>query len=148
MKKIILTTLLMLGLVSAASAEIGLKVGVSGQMGAFTADAFETEASEKSPKGEAAGIIAYGSVFAEKSLPGSLSRLSLGVDYVPYALESETTEDSKSDLSGSAARATVINKVQVDFEDLLTLYASLNITENLYIKAGFAQVDVMFLEKF
>jgi len=143
MKKIILTTLLMLGLVSAASAEIGLKVGVSGQMGAFTADAFETEASEKSPKGEAAGIIAYGSVFAEKSLPGSLSRLSLGVDYVPYALESETTEDSKSDLSGSAARATVINKVQVDFEDLLTLYASLNITENLYIKAGFAQVDVI-----
>ena len=142
-KKFSLVILFTIGLFSIASAEKGIKIGISGQMGVFSADAKETEASEVSPKGEATGIIAYGSVFAEKSLPGSLSRLSLGVDYVPYALESETTEDNKSDLSGSTARATVINKVQVDFEDLLTFYASLNITENLYIKAGFAQVDVI-----
>tara|TARA_B110000444_G_C18734760_1_gene545063 strand:- start:475 stop:1122 length:648 start_codon:yes stop_codon:yes gene_type:complete len=137
MKKLSLAILFALGLFSTASAELGMKVGVSGQMGVFSADAKETENAEISPKGEATGIIAYGSVFAEKSLGGGLSRLSIGVDYVPYALESETTEDSKTD-GGS----TVTNKVQVDFEDLLTFYASLNITENLYVKAGVAQVDV------
>tara|TARA_B100000780_G_C21049837_1_gene421562 strand:- start:129 stop:794 length:666 start_codon:yes stop_codon:yes gene_type:complete len=146
-KKISLVILFTIGLFSVASAEKGIKIGVSGQMGVFSADGKETEASEVSPKGEATAIIGYGSIFAEKAFSGSLSRLSLGVDYVPYALETETTEDNKSDLEGSAARATVINKVQVDFEDLLTFYASLNITENLYIKAGFAQVDVITNEK-
>jgi len=138
MKKLSLVLLFTLGLFSTAFAEKGIKIGVSGQMGVFSADAKETENSQISAKGEATGIIAYGSVFAEKTLGGELNRLSVGVDYVPYALESETTEDNKID--GGAA---VTNKVQVDFEDLLTFYASLNITENLYIKAGFAQVEVI-----
>ena len=137
MKKLIIAVAIMFSYFSIASAELGLKVGISGQMGAFVADAVETENGAESAKGEAAGVIGYGSIFLEKSLPGGLSRLSIGVDYVPESLSSETTEDSKTD-GGS----TVTNKVQVDFEDLLTFYASLNITENLYVKAGVAQVDV------
>jgi hypothetical protein len=143
MKKLAIVILMFFGLTSIASAELGLKVGVSGQMGVFTADAFETEASEVSPKGEAAGVVGYGSIFIEKSLPGALNRLSVGVDYVPTSLSSDTTEDSKSDLSGSSARATVTNKVQVDFEDLTTFYVSFNLTDNLYIKGGATSVDVI-----
>jgi hypothetical protein len=142
MKKIILATLLSLGLISAATAEIGLKVGVSGQMGAFAADATETENSQLSTRGEAAGVIGYGSIFAEKSLPGQLNRLSVGVDYVPYALDSETSEDNRLDETTTTTGAAVTNSVRLEFEHLLTAYLSLNVTENLYIKAGMTQVDV------
>jgi hypothetical protein len=143
MKKLAIAILMFFGLTSIASAELGLKVGVSGQMGAFAADAVETENGAKSANGEAAGVVGYGSIFIEKSLPGQLSRLSVGVDYVPTSLSSETTEDSRSDLDGSSARATVTNKVQIDFEDLTTFYVSLNITDNLYIKGGATSVDVI-----
>ena len=142
MKKIILATLLSLGLISAATAEIGLKVGVSGQMGAFAADATETENSQLSTRGEAAGVIGYGSIFAEKRLPGQLNRLSVGVDYVPYALDSETSEDNRLDETTTTTGAAVTNSVRLEFEHLLTAYLSLNVTENLYIKAGMTQVDV------
>ena len=145
MKKLAIVILMFFGLTSIASAELGLKVGVSGQMGVFTADAFETEASEVSPKGEAVGVIGYGSIFLEKSLPGALNRLSVGVDYVPTSLSSETTEDSKLDNTGTKAENSnsVTNKVQVDFEDLTTFYVSFNLTDNLYIKGGATSVDVI-----
>ena len=133
MKKITLAILFTLGLFSAASA--GVNIGASAQLGVFNADAKETEKSEVSEKGEATGIVGYGSIFLEKTLG---DRLQIGIDYVPYALESETTEDNKID-GGSAAT----NKVQIDFEDLLTFYASLNLTDNLYVRYGITQVDVI-----
>ena len=34
------------------------------------------------------------------------------------------------------------NTVQVDFENLTSYYVSLLVTENMYVKAGFAEVDV------
>ena len=135
MRKTILVILFTLGLFSIASAERGINMGVSAQLGVFNADSKETENSEVSKKGEATGIVGYGSIFIEKTLG---DRFSVGVDYVPYALESETTEDNKVD-GGS----TVVNKVQVDFEHLLTFYASLNVTDNLFVKMGLAQVDVI-----
>ena len=131
------------GLTSIASAELGLKVGVSGQMGAFAADAVETENGAKSANGEAAGVIGYTSIFLEKSLPGALSRLSVGVDYVPESLSSETTEDNRLDKTTTETAAAVTNKVQIDFNDLTTFYVSLNITDNLYIKGGTTSVDVV-----
>ena len=67
MKKLAIVILMFFGLTSIASAELGLKVGISGQMGAFATDAFETENSEPGPKGEAAGVVGYGSIFIEKS---------------------------------------------------------------------------------
>ena len=133
MNKIILAILFTLGLFSAAFA--GVNMGVSAQLGVFNADAKETEKSEISPKGEATGIVGYSSIFLEKTLG---DRLQIGIDYVPYALESDTTEDNKVD-----GASTVVNKVQIDFEDLLTFYASLNLTDNLYVRYGITQVDVI-----
>jgi hypothetical protein len=143
MKKLAIVILMFFGLTSIASAELGLKVGISGQMGAFAADAVETENGAKSAKGEAAGIIGYGSIFLEKSLPGQLSRLSIGVDYVPESLSSETTEDNRLDKTTTETAAAVTNKVQLDFNDLTTFYVAFNITENLYIKGGTTSVDVV-----
>ncbi len=37
---------------------------------------------------------------------------------------------------------TGVNKVQVDFENLMTLYGTIALNENVYVKAGYMQVDV------
>ena len=71
-------------------------------------------------------------------------RVTIGVDYLPAALESESTEtvvdDQKSKDDGASAKAT--NKVSVEFENLTTAYVALNITDTLYVKGGIMQVDV------
>jgi hypothetical protein len=84
----------------------------------------------------------YGSVFLEKDLG---QYITVGVDYVPSALESETVDETRSDLLARAdgAAGSVTQKVQVDFEDLTTFYVALNLNENFYLKAGIAQVDLI-----
>ena len=142
MKKLMIVTLaFMLGSFSIASAELGVNLGVSGQIGAFMAQAQETEDATDQAKASAITAVGYTSVFFEKTLG---SRLAIGIDYVPAALSSETSSDSRNDHKAAlSANVQVTQKVQVDFEDLTTIYASLNVTENFYIKAGSVSVDVI-----
>ena len=144
MKKIILTTILSLFYVTSASAEIGVNIGVAGQMGLFAATAKETNTSNTSKSNEDTEIagVGFASVFIEKTLG---EHLSIGVDYVPSALESDTVETAKQDLEGTsngANKQARTNKVQIDFEDLTTYYVSLNLGD-AYIKAGIMDVDVI-----
>ena len=97
--------------------------------------------------------IAYASVFGELGLFDS--GLRLGLNYVPYALESETTENVRNDLcSGgevvaSATCTESTNKVSVDLEDLMQLYVSyhhdldLPFVSSVFIKAGIIEADVI-----
>ena len=58
-------------------------------------------------------------------------------------LESETTENiqnMKTVQTGEDAQST--NTVKVEFEDLITVYALLHATENVYLKVGYMEVDV------
>ncbi len=139
MKKIILSTIFSVFLCLPAYS-IGVNVGVSGTMAVFHATGTETEVAEKSSD-DATGVATYGSIFIEKTLG---DRLAVGVDYVPSALASETTETIVDDLGAAAdgASSKKTNKVQVDFEDLTTVYISLAVTDNLYVKAGVVSVDV------
>jgi len=127
---------------SSANAELGINLGISGQLGVFEASATETEDNEKSRADDAMAAFGYASVFIEKDL-GEF--LTIGVDYVPSAIESETVNETRSDLLAKAdgAASSVTQKVQVDFEDLTTFYIALNINENFYLKAGIAEVDVI-----
>ena len=131
-----------------ANAEIGVNIGVSGQVGLFAASGSETTAGLANHKDKRTehGEAAWGSIFIEKSIG---DRLLVGIDYVPAALETETTETAKSDMrtDGANTRTTSTNKVQIDFEDLTTFYLGLNLTENLYAKAGIVRVDVITNEK-
>jgi len=146
MKKLITTVFGLLLFINSASAEVGVNVGISGQLGLFVATATETDTGshgttvgfdESRKESEFIGL-GYASVFIEKEL----GRLAIGVDYVPSALETETSETIVDDLDGASASAKKTNKVQVDFENLTTIYLALNVTENAYIKAGFTQVDI------
>lgn len=147
MKKLIISLFALVISLSPASAELGVNVGISGQLGLFAATATETDTgthgtttgdNETNSDSEFIGL-GYGSIFIEKEL----GRIALGIDYVPSALETETSETIVDDQKDGAASAKKTNKVQVDFEDLTTVYLALNVTDNAYIKAGYTQVDVI-----
>ena len=144
MKKLLLTIVLSTLYVSSASAEIGVNVGVSGQAGIFAASATESTGTTKKGNGTEHGSAGWGSVFVEGTFN---DRFIIGIDYVPQALETDTTETAKSNLGAGGvetpASTVTTNKVQVDFEDLTTLYAGLMLTNNLYVKAGVTTVDVI-----
>lgn len=156
MKKILITFAMVFGLLTNANAENGINIGVSLAGGLFevngasekfsgthASNAASTNVIKKSSaeNENAEGVFALGSIFVEKTLG---ERLMLGIDYVPHSLESESTENIQNNhtvVTGEDARS--VNKVQVDFEELITVYASVMLNDNFYAKAGYVQVDVI-----
>ena len=148
MRKLIVTAILTLFSFTSANAELGVNVGISGQMGLFAASATETDtgtdgttsgANETNSESEFLGI-GWGSVFIEKTL----GRAFIGIDYVPSALETDTKEERRSNMGAGANTLSVsTNKIQVDFEDLTTYYLGFNVNDNLYAKAGIMTVDII-----
>ena len=139
MKKILALAVISIFSFLPAYAEIGLNIGVSGNTAVFHASMTENENGEKTTD-DATGIASYASIFIEKTLG---DRIAIGLDYVPDALESEKTEDVKTDKTTSATAAAVTQTVQLDFENLTTFYVAINVTENLYLKGGVVQADVI-----
>ena len=148
MKKLILAAIIAMFTSVSAYAGPGINIGFSGQIGLFAATATETDtgthgtttgSDEKNKESEFISL-GYASLFIEKTLG---DRAFLGVDYVPNALESETTETARQDKTTSNTPSTKTNKIQVDFEDLTTIYFGVNLTDNLYAKAGMMTVDVI-----
>ena len=154
MKKFLITAVVMLfGFLSSAQAE--MKIGVTAKAGGFEVDdaseTFSGSHSSGSAVGdvtvkasaegdEAEGAFIYGSVFLEKQVN---EKFSLGIDYVPMAMESETTENTVNHQApGTGNDAQGTNTVQVDFEDLTTIYALLHANDNVYLKVGYMEVDV------
>ena len=147
MKKIILSIVLTVFTFTSASAELGVNVGASGQVGVFIATAKDDDklpdgTLQKSAKRTDYMSAGYGSLFIEKTLG---DRFTIGVDYVPQSLETESTEVRRTHITTAYTEVTssVENKIQVDFKDLTTYYAAFNVNENLYIKGGVATVDVI-----
>ena len=141
MKKLLLTFVLSFFYVTSASADLGVNVGVSGQAGIFAASAKESTGSTVKGNGTEHGSAGWGSVFLEATMN---DRFIVGIDYVPAALETDTTETAKSDKGVAAVTATTVtNKIQVDFEHLTTLYVGMMLTDNFYVKAGATTVDVI-----
>ena len=134
MKKLLLSVVFSVLYVTSASADMGVNVGVSGQGGLFAATATETSGDVKN-NGNEHGSAGWASVFAELTF----DKILVGVDYVPAALETDTTETANSNVSGT----TVTQKVQLDFEDLTTFYVGVMVGESFYVKAGATTVEVV-----
>ena len=159
MKKITITILLLLGSFSMASAELGINVGVSGQISVFQATGSETttDALARVPGNSAdnvetdsqTAVAGYNSYFIEKTLaflPGPFGRLAIGYDYVSESLTSDTVENNRSDKTTGMGQTAVDNTIKVAFEDFTTVYATLRISENTYAKFGNVSVDVITKE--
>ena len=155
MKKFLIAILVLFGFATAANAQPGVNIGVSIAAGVFEAegaketfsgthasDAASTEVNKKaSDEGdEAEAAYAIGSIFAELQFS---DRIAIGVDYVPHSLDTETTENKQNMspvLTGDDAQNRV-NTVQVDFVDYTTVYALVNVNENVFIKIGYSEVE-------
>ena len=152
MKKFLTIAAFMLFAITSVQAQT-VRMGVTLQAGYFEADGASeifsgahssgaspgTVTKKASSEGdEAKGEFGYGSIFAEVM---ASDKIGIGINYVPMALESETTENVQK--TTIAAKSTVTNKVQIDFEDLTTVYALFYPVENLYVKAGYMEVEVI-----
>ena len=144
MKKITIAILMFLGTFSFASAEVGVNVGVSGQLGGFTADAEETMGTtDRNGQDDGIMVVGYSSIFVEKTLG---DYITIGVDYVPEDLDTETVSTTKQKLEANGTFTNDIQNVKVSFQDMFTYYAALNLTENFYVKAGMVEVELITQE--
>ena len=120
-----------------------VSVGISASSAVFAATGTETKVEDQnSGAGTLDKTSEYGafqsdfvSVFVELD---ASDVVSFGLDYVPEAIETP----QNINIQGSENTETE-NKVQADFENLMTLYAKINVPlGGLYMKVGYSQVDV------
>jgi hypothetical protein len=100
MKKIIILMATFCLFLTSAKAELGINIGVSAQVGSAEASGNEKDSNTdgttttNSSKTEEM-LFGTGSFFIEKTLdflPGPLSRLSVGYDYVPHDIGTGTAK--------------------------------------------------------
>ena len=156
-----------------------LSLGVSGNVGLLEANGKETitgtseravgygntnirrradgVSSTSSTTGAEDAYIGYVSVFGEAHLLDT--GLRVGVSYVPYALESETTENTRNDNcfnndnTNHSDCTSTSNTVQIDVEDMITMYVAyhhevdLGLLDSVFVKGGVIEADVITKEK-
>jgi len=158
MKKITIAFLMLLGTFSMASAELGVNIGVSGSIGEYKVNGFESEGTERNSHTGETTIGALGSVFFEKSLnflPGPFSRITVGYDMVTHEVNTGTQSRVDRDILGisalSANGTTLINErskntVSATLDNINTMYVMAHLTSFLYIKAGLQEMDITTTE--
>ena len=153
MKKIIIAILMSVGVFSMVSAEIGVKLGVSAQIGEMEASGSETntanDTTQTSPTRQS--LFATAGYFIEKDLaflPGRLggigSRISLGYDNIAHDLDLGTANNVRAESlgAGGAVVVTTNHSLNAEVTGFETVYATINITDWLYVKAGNVTVDL------
>ena len=152
MKKITIAILVMLYSFSTASAiELGINAGVSGNVTVFHATGKDTNVNtngaNKVQEDNATGVAGYTSFFIEKTLwnSGPLSRIAFGYDKMNGVLSSETAQNERQDRNGEVSTGdfAVANNIQVDFENMETIYVSVDLWNGVYAKMGEVSLDMI-----
>jgi len=148
MKKIIIAILAIFPIFS-AHANVGVNVGVSVQVGTAEASGSENENGTITQSETEEMLFGTGSFFIEKTLdflPGPFGRLAVGYDYVPHDIGTGTANNMRLNESSGGLMSLVRdreNSVKATFEDLNTFYVTADLTDFLYVKAGFVSVDAI-----
>ena len=153
MKKTLLAVFFSLFISSIASAEIGVNVGVTAQIGSMEAKGEESSSAgttETSDTEEA--LFGTAGLFIEKDLaflPGigdSIgSRISIGYDNIAHEMDLGTQTNVRNTTTLKASGATVAageNALKATVTYFQTIYARFNILDWLYLKAGEVTVDI------
>ena len=137
--KILSLVLLSFSLGTLALAEV--KMGVS-------FGAIDMEPSAKEEKFNAAALdhpadseeiqVPMGSIFIEKDF----GLVSIGLDIVPYDLESETLDNARTATRGDGDQNTTDSKVKVTVETPVMIYALLQNDAGAFIRVGASQANV------
>ena len=143
MKKSILVIMIaMLTFVGKAYAEVSF--GISAAVTKIDAEGTETEGGEKS-NGSADNTVLIPSLFAEYAISDTIS---IGLDYIPLKADVSNKTKSRTDIETSVTgTATVTStsrsqKAQAELENHLTLYANYSLTDQFFVKAGVASVEL------
>ena len=173
MKKLTIAFLIALGSFSFASAEsLRIALGASGNIGMLSADGEEHSFIARNSAGSRNQIekksqdMLFGTanIFAELMMPFH-NELRVGVSYVPYTISTDTTESkyvsfqdcpnpgticnananntSTKQNGRGTGEADIIQKVQVDLNDMTTFYVSYHHDRGVFVKAGFIQADLI-----
>mgnify|MGYP006115341439 FL=1 len=147
MKKIILSLVSVMFLISTASADLGVNIGITGSTALFVASGNEVQTDADGLQGTQTdseteiGAFSTGSFFIEKEI----GRFALGYDHTPDMFSTDTTETLQSDqrTANSAAVTVSVNTIQVDFNEMNQIYLKAMLTDNLYIRAGAMEIEVV-----
>jgi len=161
MKKIILAVLMVSGIFTMVSADIGVNIGISAQIGSMEASGKEVNSTNSSTEtsNTREALFGTGGFFIEKDLaflPGGLgrlgSRIHVGYDNTVNDLDLGEVDNLRANtLTAGASNDALDNGINLkDVKHSLsakitgfdTLYGTFNITDWLYVKAGAVQVDV------
>ena len=149
MKKLLLAILITFGSFSLVSADLGVNLGISGSIGEYEAVGSEKEDTETSAKQKEKMLGGMASIFIEKELtflPGPLKRLTIGYDKVMHDIATGTKDTGKLDQGDDGQERTVNQKVSADISNINTIYATIRITDWLYVKSGQMKMDVATTE--
>ena len=139
---------MVLGTFSMASAELGIKVGVSAELGELSGSATETNTATSTATAARVeeGMFGKASFFVEKDLsflPSIFGRLSVGYDNMGHDLDLGSQSNTQRDvLSATGSKDTLTNTVAASVTGFKTVYGMVNITDWLFVKAGSVTVDV------
>ena len=146
MKKIILSLVSVMFLISTASADLGVNIGITGSTALFVASGNEVQTDVGGLQGTQTdseteiGAFSTGSFFIEKEI----GRFALGYDHTPDMFSTDTAETARNDMGADAqTRTNVTNTVQVDFNEMNQIYVTAMLTDNLYIRAGAMEIEVV-----
>ena len=147
MKKIILSLVSVMFLISTASADLGVNIGITGSTALFVASGNEVQTDVGGLQGTQTdsdteiGAFSTGSIFIEKEI----GRFAIGYDHTPDMFSTDTTETLQSDQrTANVATVTVSeNSIQVDFNEMNQIYVKAMLTDNLYIRAGAMEIEVV-----
>ena len=151
MKKITIAILMVFASYSISSAmELGINVGVTGNVGVFHGEGKDVRTGPNETdiaKDDTTGVAGYTSFFIEKTLwnSGLLSRVAVGYDKMNGVLSSETAQNERADITTEgqiAGQNIVMNSVQVDFENMETIYVSVDLWNGVYAKMGEVSLDM------
>jgi hypothetical protein len=138
---------------TSSAMELGINVGVTGNVGVFHGEGKDVRTGPNETdiqKDDTTAVAGYTSYFIEKTLwnSGPLSRIAIGYDKMNGVLSSETALNAREDITtegevAGSGQNIVENKIQVDFENMETLYVSVNLWNGVYAKIGEVSIDMI-----
>ena len=151
MRKIIsiLATLMLTTMsINFAKAE-GFAVGVTGSytMVDATGSEIETTGNTETNNGSADNKVFVGSIFGEYSFANvsyADTGVAFGIRYTPGAADVSENVKSRTDTgtSGDAGSDSATYKAQAEISNYINYYLDLPLYKNVYVKAGWSQIDV------
>lgn len=134
---------------SFALADIGVNIGVSAQIGEMTAKGSESNSDSQTNAADGVGtqsrteeaLFGTAGIFIEKTLG---SRLAIGFSNIAHDINLGTADNARAASLGAAGAtvAATTHELQADITGFQTIYATVKLTDMLYVKAGSVTVDL------